>query len=71
MPEVETNYVYKDGTPFPTGYCAMPEVYERTFTVKIRSQRLLTEEQVKELLTVRFEADVSLTASTCTVANNK
>lgn len=64
---VEPRYRKKDGSPVEHGICIMPDVWEQTFTVVVRSQTPVNEGRLAALLATKFDADVKLTDSVCTV----
>ena len=66
MPEAK--YIYRDGTTVPQGVCMVPDHWNQTFVITIRSMRHLSTEAVKEQLQKKWEVvAIDLTADTCVV----
>ena len=69
---MDTKCIYADGTPFPPGWCAMPDHYETTFTVVVRSLRPVSAGGLKAIIERQYEVtSISATAETCVVQNSQ
>lgn len=68
--EVETKYIYPDGTPFDSRNCCRPDHWETTLVVKVRSQYGLNPDKIKALIEAQHEVtEINVTEKTCVVAN--
>jgi hypothetical protein len=50
-----TKYVYPDGEEVPKDHCVMPDNYQTTIQITVRSMRPLTGECLKEIVQTKHE----------------
>lgn len=65
---METKYIKSDGSPVPRGHCVLPDHWETTIVVKLRTLTPPSPDMVKGLLQTKYEVtDLKVTAQTCVV----